>query len=97
MPWPVMLKKLKLNGSIKTYKPFRTNTQRRCPLHYSGLECKGSQETLGVIVKFGFGVQNEAGQRLKEFGQENALVMANTLFQKHKRKLYTLTSPDDKH
>ena len=40
MPQPVMLKKLKLNGSIKTYKPFRTNTQKRCPFHYRGLECK---------------------------------------------------------
>ena len=45
----------------------------------------GSQETLGVTGKFDFGVQNEAGQRLKEFCQENALVIANTLFQQHKR------------
>ena len=44
--------------------------------------------------KFGFGVQNEAGQRLIEFFQENALVIANTLFQQHKRTLYTWTSPD---
>ena len=48
----------------------------------------GSQETLGVTDKFGFGVQNEAGQRLTEFCQENALVMANTLFQQHKRRLH---------
>ena len=44
--------------------------------------------------KFGLGVQNEAGQRLSEFCQENALVIANTLFQQHKRRLYTWTSPD---
>ena len=54
----------------------------------------GSQETSGIIGKFGLGVQNKAGQRLKEFCQENALVIANTLFQQHKRSLYTWTSPD---
>ena len=57
----------------------------------------GSQETPGVTSKFGFGVWNEAGQRLKEFCQENALVIANTLFQQHKRRLYTRTSPDGQH
>ena len=54
----------------------------------------GSQEIPGVTGKFGLGVQNEAGQRLTEFSQENALVIANTLFQQHKRRLYTWTSPD---
>ena len=54
----------------------------------------GSQETPGVAGKFGLGVQNEAGQRLIEFCKENALVIANTLFQQHKRRLYTWTSPD---
>ena len=53
-----------------------------------------SQEIRGVTGKFGLGVQNEAGQRLIEFCQENALVIANTLFQQHKRRLYTWTSPD---
>ena len=57
----------------------------------------GSQETPGVTGKFGLGMQNEAGQRLIEFFQENALVIANTLFQQHKRKLYTWTSPDGQH
>ena len=52
----------------------------------------GSQETPGVTGKFGLGVQNEAGQRLIEFCQENTLVIANTLFQQHKRRLYTWTS-----
>ena len=47
--------------------------------------------------KFGLGVQNEAGQRLKEFLQKNALVKANTLFQQHRRRLYTWTSPDGQH
>ena len=54
----------------------------------------GSQEMPGVTGKFGLGVQNEAGQRLREFCQENALVIANTLFQQHRRRLYTCTSPD---
>ena len=54
----------------------------------------GSQETPGVTGKFGLGMLNEVGQRLIEFCQENALVIANTLFQQHKRKLYTWTSPD---
>ena len=54
----------------------------------------GSQETPGVTGKFGLGVQNEEGQRLREFSQENALVIANTLFQQHKKRLYTWTSPD---
>ena len=53
-----------------------------------------SQETPGVTDKFGLGVQNEAGQRLIEFCQENTLVIANTLSQQHKRRLYTWTSPD---
>ena len=54
----------------------------------------GSQETPGVTGKFGPGVQNEAGKRLIEFSKENELVIANTLFQQHKRRLYTWTSPD---
>ena len=49
----------------------------------------GGQETPGVTGKFGFGIRNEAGQRLIEFCQENTLVIANTLFQQHKRRLYT--------
>ena len=56
-----------------------------------------SQETPGVTDKFGLGMQNEAGQRLIEFCQENAQVIANTLLQQHKRRLYTWTSPDGQH
>ena len=56
-----------------------------------------SQETPGVTGKFGLGVRNEAGQRLIEFCQENALVIANTLFQQHTRRRYTWASPDGQH
>ena len=54
----------------------------------------GSQETPGVTGKFGLGMWNEAGHMLIEFCQENALDIANTLYQQHKRRLYTWTSPD---
>ena len=66
----------------KPTRPFRTNTQKRCPFHYRGLECK-SRKSRNTCPnsKFGLGVQNEAWQRLLEFWQENALVIANTLFQ----------------
>ena len=57
----------------------------------------GSQETPGVTGKFGPRMRNEAGQRLIEFCQENALVIANILLQQHKRRLYTWTSPDGQH
>ena len=57
----------------------------------------GSQETPGVTGKFGLGIWNEAGQRLIEFCQENTMVIANTLFQQHKRRLYIWTSPGGQH
>ena len=57
----------------------------------------GSPEIPGVTGKFGLGVRNEAGQRLIEFCHENALVIANTIFQQHKRRLYTWTSQDGQH
>ena len=80
---------------MKTYK---TNTLKRCPFHYRGLECKSRKSrNTGVTGKFGLGMQNETGQRLIEFCQENALVIANTLFQQHTRRLYTWTSPDGQH
>ena len=56
-----------------------------------------SQETPGVTGKFGLGIWNEAGQRLIEFCQENELVIANNLFQQHKRRLYIWTSPNGQH
>ena len=68
------------------------------PFHYRGLDAKvGSQETPGVTGKFGLGIQNEAGQRLIEFCQENTLIIAHTPFQQHKRRLYTWSSPDGQH
>ena len=57
----------------------------------------GNQETPGVTGEFGLGVQNEAGQRLREFCQENTLVIANTCFQQHTRRLYTRTSADSQY
>ena len=57
----------------------------------------GSQETPGVTGKFGLGMQNKTGQRLIEFCQENALVIANTLFQQQKKRLYTWASSDGQH
>ena len=57
----------------------------------------GNQETPGITGKFGLGMRNGAGQRLIEFCQENALVIANTLFQQHKRRIYTWISPDGQH
>ena len=57
----------------------------------------GSQETPGITGNFGPGVQNEAGQRVMGFCQRGALVIENTFFQQHKRRLYTWTSPDGQH
>ena len=96
-PQPGM-QKLKLNGSKMTYRPFRTNTQKDVPFIIGNRNAKvGSQETPEVTGKFGLEVRNEAGQRLIEFCQENALVIENTFFQQHKRRLYTWTSPDGQH
>ena len=95
-----MLKKLKLNGSMKTYlQDLLELTLKKDVLFIIGdWNAKvGSQETPGVTGNFGLGVQNEVGQRLIEFCQENALVIANTLFQQHKRSLYTWPSPDGEH
>ena len=91
-----MLKKLKLDGSIEDLLEV---TPKKDVLFIIGdWNAKvGSQETPGVTGTFDLGVQNEAGQRLIEFCQENALLIANTLFQQHKRRLYTWTSPDGQH
>ena len=72
MPQAVTLQKLKLNASMKTYNVLFIIGDWNAKV--------GSQETPGVTSKFGLGMRNEAGQRLIEFGQENALVIANTLF-----------------
>ena len=86
-----MLKKLKLNGSLKIEL-----TSKKDVLFITGdWDAKvGSQEIPGETGKFGLGVQNEAGQTLIELCQENTLLITNTPFQQHKRRLYTWTSPD---
>ena len=82
----------------KDQQPFRTNTPQNVLFIIGDWNAKaGSQETPGVTGKFGLGMQNEAGKRLIEFCQENALVIANTLFQQDKRRLYTWPSPDGQH
>ena len=75
-----------------------TLKKKRYPFHYRGLECKSrkSRDTWSN-GKFGLGVQNESEKRLTEFCQENALVIASILFQQHKRRFYTWTSPDGQH
>ena len=78
-------------------RPSRTNAQNVLFMIRDWNAKLGSQEIPGGPGKFGLGVQNEAGQRLTEFCQENALVIANTIFQQHKRRLYTWTSPDGQH
>ena len=84
-----MLKKLKLNGSVKTYNLLELTPKKDVLFIIGDWNSKvGCQETPGVTGKFGLGIWNEAGQRLIEFCQENTLVIENTLFQKHKRRLY---------
>ena len=79
-------------------RPFRTNTPKRCPFHFKGLECKSrtSRNTWSNRQIWPWS-KSEAGQRLTEFFQENAPVIVNTLFQQHKRRLYTWISPDGQH
>ena len=72
--------------------------QKRCPFHYRRLQYKSRKSrNTWSNRQIGLGMWNEAGQRLIEFCQENALVIANTHFQQHKRRLYTWTSPDGQH
>ena len=81
-----------LNGCMKTYKTLELTPKKDILFIIGDWSAKvGSQEIPGVTGKFGLGVQNKnkAGQRLSEFCQENTLVMANTLFQQHRRRLYT--------
>ena len=92
-----MLKKLKLNSFMKIYKTFRTNTPKGCPFHYRGLECKIRKKHKDYCANLVLIIWTEAGQRLIEFCQENALVIASNLFQQHKRSLDTWTSPDGQH
>ena len=90
-----MLKKLKLNDYEDLQDLLEVTPKKEALFIIGDWNAKvRSQETFGVTGRFGLGVQNEAGQRLTEFCQENALIIANTLFQQHKRRLYTCTSPD---
>ena len=83
---------------IENTRPSRTNTKRRCPFHHRGMECKSRKAgDTWSNRQVWLGAQNEAGQRLTEFCQEKALVIANTLCQQHKRRLYTWTSPDSQY
>ena len=85
MPQPVMLKELKLNGFMKTYNLLELTPKKDVLFIIGDWNAKvGSQETPGVTGKCGLGMRNEAGQRLIEFCQENAVVIANILFQQHK-------------
>ena len=79
-------------------RPCRTNTQKRCLFHYRRLEFKSrkSRYTWSNRQIWPWNTK-QTGQRIPEFSQENALVIANTLFQQHRRRLYTWTSPDGQH
>ena len=79
----------------KPTRPSRTNTQKSVLFIKGEWNAKvGNQDIPGEMGKFSLGEQNEAGQTLMEFFQKNAFIIANTLFQQHKRRLYTGTSPD---
>ena len=95
-----------INWSVlwRLTRSFRINIKKkkikgkRCPFHYRDWDAKvGNQEIPGETGKFGLAMQSEAKQRLTEFSQESTLVIANTLFQQHKRQLYTWTSSDGQH
>ena len=90
-------KKLKLNSVWWPTRPSRTNT-KRCPFHHRGLECKSrkSRDTWSNRQVWPWS-KKWSRTRLTEFCQRNALVRANTLFQQHKRWLYTWTSPDSQY
>ena len=90
MPQSLMPKKLKLNGSMKTYKTLQNQHPKKDVLFITGdwnAKVGSQEETPGVAGKFGLGVQNKAGQMLIGFCQKNTLVIENTLFQQHKRRL----------
>ena len=95
MPWPVMLKKLMLNAAWRLQDLLEPTPKKDVLFIIGDWNAKvGSQGIPGVTGTFGLGVQNEAGKRLIEFCQENTLVIANSLFHQHKRRLYTWTLPD---
>ena len=93
-----MLKKLKLNSSMKTYKPSRNNTQKRCPFHYRGLECKHrkSRNTWSNRQIWPWSTEWSRAKANKVLPREST-GHSYTHFQQHKRRLYTWTSPDGQH
>jgi len=94
MPQQLMPNKLKLISSITLKKTSRT-PKKRCLFIIGNWNVKVQNQVIRRITgKLGLGIQNEAGQMLTEFCEENTLIIANTLFQQHKRQLYTWTSPD---
>ena len=99
MPQSAMLKKLKLTVFYEDLQDVLEITPPKDVLFIiRDWNAKvGNQETPAVTGKFGLGIWTEAGQRLIEFCQENSLVIAKPLFQEHKRRLYTWTSPDGQH
>ena len=95
---PLTMKKLKLNDSMKIYKPTRTNAQKIRPIPTEDMNAKvRRQEIPGITCKFGLEGQNDTGQSLTEFCKENALLIANTFFQQCKKQLYTWISTDGQH
>ena len=101
MPQPVTLKKLKLNGFMKAERPYRTNTPKRCPFHYRALEWKSSKSrniwSNRQLWPWNAEWSRANTNRVLPQKKKNALVRANTLFQQHRRRLYTWTSPDGRH
>ena len=99
MPQPVMLKKLKLNGSMKIYQVLLELTPKKCPFHYRGLECKSrkSRNTWSNRQIWPWNTEWSRAKTNRVLPKKNALVITNTLFQQHKRRLYTWTSPDGQH
>ena len=96
MPLPILLKKLKFDWIYEDLQDLLELTAKKDNVLFIIGDWSAkveSQETPGVTGKFGIGTRNEAGQRLTEFCQENTLVIANTLFQQHKTRLYTSISP----
>ena len=99
MPQPVTLKKLEVEQFYEDLQDLLELTPKKDIIFIIGdWNAKvGSQETPGVTGNVALGVQNEAGQSITEFCQENARIIESTLFQQHKRRLYTWTSPDGQH
>ena len=96
MPWPVNAEEAEVERFYEDLQDLLELTPPKAVFFIIGdWNAKvGSQETPGVTSKFGLGMRNEAEQRLIEFCQENSLLIANTLYQQHKRWLYTRTSSD---